>query len=303
MNRPMQHVSSEFRSDCELPWWRVSVDEEEPVHCSYCGALMDDYYDPNLWDITFADYAAFHEAQIRIPDFNGPALGHPHVILRGDIVERKACLHICAACGWWIAEDRAVLPAMRWQHWAVTLASAPVLEELALDDVSVPLQEVRRYLMRKFEKRESMHPRLFELTVASVFGDLGYSAFATAYSNDGGVDVVLVDGSGARVGVQVKRQRRTVEVEQIRAFLGALVLGGYTRGVYVSASRFSRGALKAAQCCAHTAVPIELVDAVRFFDMLGYAQLKHRPRPEDCHITRARPLVFHGYSYTHLNTL
>lgn len=141
------------------------------------------------------------------------------------------------------------------------------------------------------------------MTVASVFGDLGYRASATGYSNDGGGDVILEDGSGARIGVQVKRQKGFVEVEQIRAFLGALMLGGYTRGVYVSASRFSRGARKAARLSTQTVMPIELVDAGRFFDMLGYVQLRHRPRPGDCNITRARPLKFYGHDYHHLNTL
>jgi len=306
MNQPRQHVPSEISSSasgCELPFWRGNVEEEDPVHCSYCAAQMDDHYDPDLWDVAYKDFAAVHDLEIQNPYFTGPPPGHPHVILRGDIVEKKVCLHICPACGWWIAEDRAVLPAMYWQHWAVTLASAPVLEELALDDIDLPLQQVRRYLMRKFEARASMHPRLFELTVASVFGDLGYQAYATAYSNDGGVDVILEDGSGARVGVQVKRRRDAVNVEQIRAFLGALMLGGYTRGAYVSASRFRRGAREAAQRSTQAVMPIELVDANRFFDMLGYAQLKHRPGPEDCNITRARPLTFHGHDYYHLNTL
>ena len=303
MNHPRRHLPSDTPSHCELPFWRWNVEEEDPVHCSYCGAWMDDHHDPGLWDVDFKDFATLHDAEIRHPYFNGPPLGHPHVVLQGNILERKACLHICPVCGWWIAEDRAVLPAMRWQHWVVTLASAPVLEELAFDDISAPLQQVRRYLMRKFEARASMHPRLLELTVASVFADFGYRACATAYSNDGGVDVILEDGSGARIGVQVKRQRDAVEVEQIRAFLGALMLAGYTRGVYVSASRFSRGAREAARRSGHAAMPIELVDASRFFDMLGYAQLKHRPGPEDCNITRARPLTFRGSAYYHLNTL
>ena len=264
---------------------------------------MDDYYDPGLWDVSFEEFAAFHDETVRNPDFLGPPCEHPHVILRGDIVERKVCLHICPACGWWISEDRAVLPAMHWQHWAVTLASAPVLEDLALDDIELPLLHVRRYLMRKFEARASMHPRLFELTVASVFNDLGYKAYATAYSNDGGVDVILEDSSGARIGVQVKRRRNAVEVEQVRAFLGALVLGGYTRGVYVSASRFARGARDVAQRSSQTVMPIELVDAGRFFDMLGYAQLRRRPGPEDCNIVRAIPLKFHGNYHCNLNAL
>ena len=192
---------------------------------------------------------------------------------------------------------------MHWQNWVVTLASSPVLEDLALDDIDMPLDQVRRYLMRKFQARASMHPRLLELTVASVFGDLGYRAYATGYSNDGGVDVILQGASGVRIGVQVRRRKDAVEVEQIRAFLGALVLGGYTRGVYVSASRFSRGAREAARRSTHAIMPIELVDPDRFFDMLGYAQLKRRPGPEDCNITPEKPLKFHGNSHYHLNTL
>ena len=137
MNQPRRHVQSDIPSHCELPFWRGNVEEEDPVHCSYCGAWMDDYHDRR--------------------GSRGPA--------------------------------RDALAALG--------------------------RQVRRYLMRKFEARAWMHPRLFELTVTSVFGDLGYRAYATAYSNDGGVDVILEDGSGERIGVQVKRRRDAVEVEQI----------------------------------------------------------------------------------------
>jgi len=178
-----------------------------------------------------------------------------------------------------------------------------VLQDLALSDIDAPLQEVRRYLMRKFEARTSMHPRLFELTVASVFGDFGYRAVATAYSNDGGIDVVLEDGSGKRIGVQVKRQRRAVEVEQIRAFLGALTLGDFTSGVFLSSSQFRRGAIGAARRSAQCGMPIELVDANRFFDMLDFAQLINTPTPEDCGINRTTALTFHCENYYHLNSL
>lgn len=289
--------------DCDLPFWPKGIDDEEPIHCRYCGTWMDDYDDPGLWQVSFGAFAAAHEAGVRDPYFAGPEPGHPQVVLRGDIVDRRTCLHICPACGWWLAEDRAVLPAEQWQYWVVTMASAPALEELALDDIAAPLQEVRRYLVRRFDARMSMHPRLFELTVASVFGDLGYRALATAYSRDGGVDIVLEDGSGVRIGVQVKRHKNTVEVEQIRAFLGALMLGGYAGGVYVSASRFSRGAQEAAASSTQAVLPIHLVDAGRFLDMLGYAQLKRVPRPADCGISRARPLVFQAHSHCHLNSL
>lgn len=285
--------------------WRSCIEDEDEdeVCCIYCGCVTDDYYDLDYWEVPFTDFAAIHEAAVVDPETLGPPPGHPHVVLRGDIIERKTCLHICPRCGWWIAEDRAVLPALQWQHWVVTLSSMSVLQDLALGDIDAPLQEVRRYLMRKFEARTSMHPRLFELTVASVFGDFGYRAVATAYSNDGGIDVVLEDGSGERIGVQVKRQRRAVEVEQIRAFLGALTLGDFTSGVFVSSSQFRRGAVCAAQRSVQCGIPIELVDANRFFDMLDFAQLTHPPTPEDCGINRTTRLKFHYESYYHLNAL
>ncbi|WP_442909290.1 restriction endonuclease [Ideonella sp. BN130291] len=143
-----------------------------------------------------------------------------------------------------------------------------------------------------FADRSSLHPRLF-----------GYRAEATAYTSDGGIDVVLEDSAGERIGVQVKRQKRSIEVEQIRAFLGALVLGGYARGVFVSSSRFSQASTGAARKSTESVLPIDLVDADRFFDMLGYAQL-HRPaRLEDCDISRAMPLKFHGHACYNLKTL
>ncbi|GJJ01673.1 hypothetical protein RugamoR64_22110 [Duganella rhizosphaerae] len=273
------------------------------MKCAYCGSGTDDYHDPDLWDVPFSKFEAAHSFMTHDPEFPGAPVGSPQTELSGEICERKTCLHICPECGWWIAEDRAVLAAQQWQHWVVTLASMSTLQDLDLTDITAPLREVRQYLRWKFDARTTMHPRLLELTVASVFSDFGRQVVATAYTNDGGIDAVLEDAAGNHVGIQVKRQKNTVEVEQIRAFLGALVLGGYTRGVFVSTSRFSKGAVRAAQQSTETVIPISLVDANRFFDMLRYAQFAHTPGPADCHISRTNPLEFHLQDHYHLNTL
>lgn len=274
---------------------------EEQVRCVYCGHHTDDYDDPNGWNLSFEAFrAAFISVNVR--RVHGYPKGHPHSLLRGDIVERKVCLHICPMCGWWVAEDRAVLPAKSWQHWAVTMAAAPTLLDLNLDDIDLPLQEVRRYLARDFERRATMHPRLFELTVASVFADFGYETSVTAYSNDGGIDVILTSASGERIGVQVKRQKGAVGVEQIRSFLGALMLGGFRRGAFISTSRFSRGAIGAAGKANEMIMPVELVDCETFLDMLGCAQLSSEPTPEQC-LEQAGRLKFRLHACYHLNTL
>lgn len=301
--QPRRHIPSDrpcTLANCDLPMWCGDVDQEAEVECPYCGCSTDPHHDPGCWKLSFEDFkAAFARMNVR-REYGYPR-GHLHSILRGDILERKVCLHICPKCGWWIAEDRAVLPAVAWQHWAVTLASAPAMLDLRLDNVELPIQEVRRYLVRRFDQRATMHPRLFELTVASVFADWGYKALATAYSRDGGIDVILSSGSEERIGVQVKRQKNSVSVEQIRAFLGALVLGGFRRGVFVAASRLRNEAVRAART-AEVIAPIELVDCERFFDALGCAQLSQAPAPDQC-IDGSRPLTFHTRYCHHLDTL
>jgi restriction system protein len=144
--------------------------------------------------------------------------------------------------------------------------------DLDLSDVSQAIEEVRRFLVAKYEARFEMHPRLFEMTVASVFRDLGFDAEATAYAADGGVDVILRNPTGSTTGVQVKRVRSAIEVEQIRALAGALLLGGHTSGVFVTTSRFRSGAVSASARLRDLAMPVELIDSVRFLEALKIGQ-------------------------------
>lgn len=287
----------------DVPIYMCPGYEAHDISCIYCGNLTYEYDSPHSWQVEFPVYARFHRASVRAMERVGLAPGPKHLKLSGSVLEQRRSLHICFRCGWWVSVDRALLPAVRWQIWELVLVSHAVLVELDLSDIRTPLAEVRRYLVRRYEARKTMHPRLFEQTVASVFADHGYSTQLTAYSNDGGIDVVLCGTQGERVGVQVKRQAAAVEAEQIRAFLGALVLGGYQRGVYVSTSRFRYGARKAALAAAKSAVPIELIDADRFFDLLGAAQLNGSPADAFESICQGPPPIFHQHSHLHLNAL
>ena len=142
------------------------------------------------------------------------------------------------------------------------------LKNLDLTDISAPLAEVRSYLLAKEVERFTMHPRLFELVVASVFRGLGYAAVATAYHNDGGIDVVL-ERHDSTIGVQVKRYASRIEAEQIRSLAGALILANHTAGVFVTTSSFRSGARSAAKRFTAKGVPIKLVDGKRFLGQLG----------------------------------
>jgi restriction system protein len=182
---------------------------------------------------------------------------------------------VCPVCGWWLLVRRSTeWDGDKWRH--VEGAHAQ-LSDLDLSDVSQPLSEVRTYLLAKYEARQTMHPRLFETTVASVFSDLGYMATVTAYQGDGGIDVILESSRRDRIGVQVKRYRDRIHVEQIRALTGALFLGGFTRGVFVTTSSFQSGGEATARTSAERGIPIELIDADRF-----YAALKLTSRSPYC---------------------
>jgi len=182
----------------------------------------------------------------------------------------EATVGICGICGWWIYNVRTRVGGHSppSQHLKVG-----ILRQLDLSDVRVPVEEARAYLAAKYDARFTIDPRLFEEVVASVFRDHGFSTEVTAYSGDGGIDVILNQPKGGTVGVQVKRHKGRIAVNQIRELTGSLMLGGHTKGIFVTTSRFQSGAQPTADASAARGYPIELVDAPAFYDALKIAQL------------------------------
>ena|SRR6266404_5623210 len=73
-------------------------------------------------------------------------------------------------------------------------------------------------------------------------------------------------------GFKVKRYKNSIQVDQIRELAGALVLGGMTRGVFVTTSDFQSGAASTADRLAARGLPIQLINASEFLQVLGVAQ-------------------------------
>ena len=193
----------------------------------------------------------------------------------------------CPVCGWWVSTktefttlphdfgrrgSRALAHQAPPPHEVRVFGAAACLKQLSLSDLSVPIEEVRAFLAARYEDRFRVHPRKFEEVVASVFADLGYSARVTAYSGDDGLDVILDGTGGEVVGVQVKRYRGKISVEQIRSLAGALVFRGLTRGIFVTTSSFQSGTDRTVRVFRERGMPIELVDAPRFLAALHVAQ-------------------------------
>lgn len=184
----------------------------------------------------------------------------------------EAALLGCPACGWWTALSlRGAAPFETHDGGFAELRQiSGVLRNLDLKDVSVPLQELRAYLIARYGDRFDVHPRKYEEIVGGVFSDFGFRVRVTSYSGDEGIDVFVLDGAdNATVGVQVKRYRSKISAEQIRSFVGALALQGLTSGIYVTTSDFERGAQRAAASAqSRVGIGITLLDAKRFYEAL-----------------------------------
>lgn len=187
----------------------------------------------------------------------------------------KPYIHVCTNCGWWLVSYPTV--HNRGSEGEIHLNRTwGQLRQLDLSDISAPIDEVQSYLFAKYGDRFNIHPRKYEELVASIFKNLGYQIRLTSYSKDDGIDVFVLDGqSNDTVGVQVKRYRNKIEADQIRAFAGALVLEGLTKGVFVTTGGFRSGAISSADSYKRRGLAITLWNADQFYDRM---KLVKRPR-------------------------
>jgi hypothetical protein len=191
-------------------------------------------------------------------------------------IEGHIHAEVCPTCGWWKASGDVESYGTLWDtHFTEYYGAIASLRDLDLTDISTPIDEVERFLTAKYQARYDVHPRLLEETVASVFRGLGYHTKVTAYSGDGGIDIILEGQDSKEIGVQVKRYRNSISVEQVRSLAGALLLGGYTKGIFVTTSNFQSGANRTAARAALRGIEIQLIDAEKFFDALKIVQRKN----------------------------
>lgn len=204
-----------------------------------------------------------------------PLLRFPAQSYESGIKRLFVQLAICPHCGWWSVFRVHQNEYERTAGLAESLSGTiGCLKNLDLTDISAPLNEVRQYLIAKKESVYDCDPKLFEDVVCSMFKDLGWDARATAYIGDKGIDVILDGPDESTIGVQVKRYKkeRRIEAEQIRSLAGALLQNGHTKGIFITTSKYRRGAKQAAQEFTSIGYPIELIDAEHFLGALGVAQ-------------------------------
>ena len=189
----------------------------------------------------------------------------------------RRTVYICPICGWWSEESQTTITDISYEQWpdnGKILLTVGSLKNLDLSNISTPISEIKNYLIVKYEKRFQINPKLWEETVASVFSGLGYDTVVTGKSGDGGIDAILRK-SDKTVGVQIKRYKGKIKVEQIRSLAGALVLKGLTKGIFVTTSDYQKGASKTAEAYKSCEYPmqIELINSKEFYKKLRLSQI------------------------------
>ncbi|QNF32694.1 restriction endonuclease [Adhaeribacter swui] len=237
-------------------------------NCRYCGNKMEIQEIKSYWDITAAEFIkTFEELKFYMRKETG--VGDETLNLRPDTLddESTSLLH-CNICSWWRIQKHLSMWAPS-QLWDSYFGVSGVLKNLDFTDQSIPIKEIRNYLAARYNHRFHIHPKVFEEVVSSVFKSLGYNNYITAYSNDGGIDVVLERPDKELIGIQIKRYKKSIKVEQIRSFLGALMINNMTKGLFVCTSDFQSGCFPISK-----SFPIMLINAQSFYEALKEAQQK-----------------------------
>lgn len=190
-------------------------------------------------------------------------------------------LSLCVGCGWWHLHEDILLeldgnpgpkPARAWElHHAA-------LDRIDLTSNDLPIETLRNHLARYWDQRVDISAQQAEDLVGSILtehhGGEIVKLTANANAPDGGVDLIVVhEGGDIRRAVQVKRRlKRDVEgVQEVRNFVGAMLLRGERRGTFVTtASQFSKPAraLPGNPNLVHARLSLELIDGERLHEML-----------------------------------
>lgn len=189
----------------------------------------------------------------------------------------------CKRCGWWLSRNQTTGTYERHvrSHYTNYIrGAAGCLKRLDITSSDAAIDEIRAYLVGRYEARHHVNEFRFEDVVGSVYADLGYTTVVTNRRGDDGIDVFLRKGDET-IGVQVKRYTGTIGVALIRELAGALLFHGIAKGVFVTTSKFTAGAPRQVDRFKMRGQQIELVDADAFYGALEIAQARHLEQYDD----------------------
>ena len=180
--------------------------------------------------------------------------------------------HCCPACGWWCVIQMLYYEAPKSPFTAYQWAAGALVQE-EFPDISAPITEVRSYLCARYDQRFSIDPYRLEEVVGSIFKSSGCHVRLTSRTHDGGLDIFGLDQLDRPFGIQVKRYRKRIGVEQLRHFVGALILHGQAQGVFVTTSHFSKNISQLCRRAEIAGIKLDCADGDKLFEMIKVAQI------------------------------
>ena len=123
----------------------------------------------------------------------------------------------------------------------------------------------------------SKTPYEFEKLVVKVLDNMGYGGVVkdagqvTQQSNDGGIDGIIKEdvlGLG-RIHIQAKRYKRenTIGREDVQKFVGALAVAQSNKGVFITTSSYSKGAIEYAENL-NGSTNVVLIDGIKLAEYI-----------------------------------
>ena len=189
-----------------------------------------------------------------------------------EILHSTITIQTCPCCGWWIITRLGENIGVPYGYCIFSRAQGS-LKNLDSSNISTPIEELKQYILARYENRFKIKPKRLEDIVGKVFSDFGYQVRVTSFSGDKGIDVFVLDGErNDTIGIQVKRYKKRIEAEQIRSFGGALVLNGLTKGIFVTTSSYRKGAKNAINDFQKRGIFIDLWNSEDFFSKLKISQ-------------------------------
>ncbi len=184
-------------------------------------------------------------------------------------------VRVCLNCGWWDFEENFVVDndVSSGSYLARSVHRRAVLREYSVAGSEAPIASLQKHIINHPSSLFEISPKKLEQLVGAVFAEyMDCEAIHIGGPNDNGIDLILVNGN-RRYVVQVKHRkwsRKTEPVAGIREFLGAMVLDGTMKGLFVTtASHFSRSAANTAKKAQENGIVeyISLVNAQRLVDV------------------------------------
>lgn len=205
-------------------------------------------------------------------------------------------VRVCSQCGWWESSDESTLDQGE-NNWyrSREVRRRALLREYSVGGQRSPPRGPSPTYRETPSHGLGTNPRRLEELVGKAFSEaMDCEAIHIGGPNDDGIDLILVNGERQYV-VQVKRRSAPDAVESvqgIREFVGAMVLQGFVRGLFVTtAPIFSPRARHTARLAEDRKLveSIDLVDSSRLIDVCKLTAGRE-PRPwKRFAVTRSDP--------------